>query len=158
VCGTPEYLAPEIIQSKGHGKSVDWWALGILIFEMLVGFAPFFDENPIGIYQKVLTAKPPLGNVPDKHAKSLIKGLLERDRTKRLGCMRGGVKQIKSHKWFNNVDWNAVFECQIQPTYVPVVTNESDTSNFDEYPDSIEDHAMPLTAEDRAQFEDINSF
>uniref|UniRef100_A0A6V1MD63 cAMP-dependent protein kinase n=1 Tax=Heterosigma akashiwo TaxID=2829 RepID=A0A6V1MD63_HETAK len=158
VCGTPEYLAPEILQNVGHGKSVDWWATGILIYEMIVGFAPFFDENPLGIYQKILSGKPPLGNIPDKFAKLLVKGLLEKDRTKRLGCMKGGVAQIKNHKWFTNVNWQAVADLQAQPAYLPAVSGEADTSQFDAYPDSLEDRAAPLTAEDRARFAELDAF
>lgn len=81
----PEYLAPEIIQSKGHGKSVDWWALGVLIYEMLAGYPPFYDENPFGIYQKILDGKVDFPKHIDSKAKDLIKKLLSQDRTKRLG-------------------------------------------------------------------------
>ena len=96
LCGTPEYLAPEIILSKGHGKAVDWWALGILMYEMLAGYPPFYDEDPLGIYQKILEGKIKFPWHFDRHSKDLIKKLLTADLTKRLGNLKVRARPVPS--------------------------------------------------------------
>merc|ERR1712166_1608166 len=147
LCGTPEYLAPEIIQSKGHGKSVDWWALGILIYEMLAGYPPFYDENPFGIYQKILQGKLEFPRHFETHARDLVKKLLSADRTKRIGNLKNGAEDIKKHKWFKGFDWSALLNYSYTSPIVPDIRSDGDTHNFDKYPESVDDMSSNLVDE-----------
>ena len=142
--GTPEYIAPEVLLNKGHGKGVDWWTLGILLYEMMAGQPPFIDDDPMGIYQQILAGKVAFPRHLDRQAKSLIKKLLVADLTKRYGCLKAGALDIKKHKWFASFDWESVLKRQYTPPIVPSVAGgEGDTSNFDPYPDSIEEAPLP---------------
>lgn len=143
LCGTPEYIAPEVLLNKGHGKGVDWWTLGILLYEMMVGQPPFVDDDPMGIYQQILNGKLNFPRFIEKGAKSLIKKLLVADLTKRFGCLKGGAMDIKKHKFFNGLDYGMLVEKSMQAPVLPLVKDEKDTSNYDEYPDSVEQPPIP---------------
>ncbi|CAG8629821.1 22175_t:CDS:2 [Dentiscutata erythropus] len=143
LCGTPDYLAPEIIQSKGYGKAVDWYSLGVLIFEMLAGYPPFYDEDHMRLYEKILAGRIKYPSFFDSDAKDLLKRLLTSDLTKRYGNLKGGSKDIKSHVWFKGVDWDRLLRREIQAPYVPCVNGEGDASNFDVYPEEREPYGKP---------------
>lgn len=136
LCGTPEYLAPEIIISAGHNQSVDWWALGVLIFEMLAGYPPYYDQNPYEVYKKIMKGYFEFPVQVSMNARKLIGALLEKDLSKRIGCMKNGSQDVRNHPWFTGVDWNIVQAKKIQPPWQPDVRSETDFQYFDDYPDS----------------------
>lgn len=137
LCGTPEYLAPEILMNKGHGKPVDWWTLGVIIYEMIAGIDPFHDEDPMVIYQKILKGKYSFTRRFDRSAKSLVKHLLVNDLSKRYGNLKKGVQDIKGHRWFKAVNWDNMVRKVVNMMYLPKVSNPGDTSNFINYPESL---------------------
>jgi len=138
LCGTPEYIAPEVLLNKGHGKPVDWWTLGILIYEMIVGQPPFCDEDPMGIYQKILAGKIYFPKYFDKNAKALVKKLLTADLSKRYGNLKDGSADILGHKWFSTIELPNLEKMQYPAPYKPTMKDDNDVSNFEDIPDSTE--------------------
>jgi len=127
-------LAPEIIQNQGHGKAADWWACGILCYEMLVGYPPFFDETAYGIYEKVVNGRIHWPREVDSLSRDLIRGFLHPDRSKRLGNLIGGPQDVLDHAWFRGVDWDALERCEIGAPIIPHVTSFDDTRHFSNLP------------------------
>jgi protein kinase A len=126
LCGTPEYMAPEIFLNKGHGKPVDWWAFGCILYEMLVGITPFFDNDPILIFKKVLRGDIKFPTNFPPAAKSLILHCLEKDENKRYGCLTRGIKDIKEHRFFNGLDMASLSKQKMRVVYLPPIDNADD--------------------------------
>jgi len=133
LCGTPEYLAPEIILSKGYNKAVDWWALGVLVYEMAAGYPPFFADQPIQIYEKIVSGKVRFPSHFSSDLKDLLKNLLQVDLTKRYGNLKNAVNDIKNHKWYATTDWIAIYQKKVEAPFIPKCKGPGDYSNFDDY-------------------------
>lgn len=137
LCGTPEYLAPEVILSKGYGKSVDWWSLGVLIFEMAAGYPPFYANDPMKIYEKIVAGKYRFASNFLSDIKDLLKNLLQVDLSRRFGNLKNGVDDIKNHRWFKTLDWLSVLNQSLEPPFIPKVRSPGDTSNYDHYDEEV---------------------
>uniref|UniRef100_A0A8C0ZI97 cGMP-dependent protein kinase n=10 Tax=Passeriformes TaxID=9126 RepID=A0A8C0ZI97_CYACU len=136
-CGTPEYVAPEIILNKGHDISADYWSLGILMYELLTGSPPFSGPDPMKTYNIILRGIDMI-EFPKKIAKNaanLIKKLCRDNPSERLGNLKNGVKDIQKHKWFEGFNWEGLRKGTLTPPIIPSVASPTDTSNFDSFPE-----------------------
>uniref|UniRef100_A0A8D3E5M8 cGMP-dependent protein kinase n=1 Tax=Scophthalmus maximus TaxID=52904 RepID=A0A8D3E5M8_SCOMX len=136
-CGTPEYVAPEIILNKGHDVSADYWSLGVLMFELLTGSPPFSGPDPMKTYNVILRGIDMI-EFPkkiSKNAASLIKKLCRDSPSERLGNLKNGVKDIQKHKWFEGFNWEGLRKGTLTPPITPDVSSPTDTSNFDSFPE-----------------------
>lgn len=137
LCGTPEYLAPEIILSKGHDKGVDYWAFGVLIYEMLVGRSPFYSygTDQVSLFKRIVQVKysfPP-GGIVNEVAQDLIQRLIVRRQANRLGCLARGEMDIRDHSWFAIIDVEKLLKRKIPAPWIPKIKDPLDASHFDSY-------------------------
>jgi serine/threonine protein kinase len=132
LCGTPEHLAPEIIQNKGHNSAADWWTLGINMYEFLAGMPPFNDDTPIGTYRLIIAGNFEFPEEFDPDAKDIITKFLTADPTKRLGCLAGLGNDVMAHPFFASIDFGELITKRIPPPFTPEVEDDEDISNFEE--------------------------
>jgi len=135
LCGTPDYLAPEVVGGDGHGKAVDWWTLGVLIYEMLASYPPFYDEDNLKTYAKIMHGHIQFPVHFKKSSIDIVKKLLAPKPTKRLGVTKVGVKGIKAHEFYKGFNWDDFLAMKLPAPIMVNVENPFDLSNFEEYPE-----------------------
>lgn len=143
-CGTPEYLAPEVLKRHKYGKAVDWWSLGTLLYEMISGLPPFYDRNRDKMYKKILTAELLFPSYMTPEARSICRGMLQREPQQRLGYK--GAQEVKSHPFFSSLNWDDVYHKRVEPPFKPTVSGDDDTRNVDKQFTSIPAAVTPTPA------------
>lgn len=131
-CGTPEYLAPEILNRQGHGRAVDWWSLGALLYEMLTGLPPFYCRDRERLFEKIRRGHLEYPRTLSSRSQHLLRGLLTKDPVKRLGSGSDDAGPIRSHPFFERTAWEKLTKGDVAPPWDPQINNSLDTSQFDE--------------------------
>ncbi|XP_037394764.1 protein kinase C eta type [Pygocentrus nattereri] len=147
-CGTPDYIAPEILQEMLYGPSVDWWALGVLLYEMLSGHAPFEAENEDDLFECILNEEIIYASWLSANAVDILKAFLTKNPSRRLGCVAtdGGENAIISHAFFSTIDWDKLNQRELEPPFKPRIKTPEDVNNFD--PDFTQEEAILTPVED----------
>uniref|UniRef100_A0A1I8EZT7 non-specific serine/threonine protein kinase n=1 Tax=Wuchereria bancrofti TaxID=6293 RepID=A0A1I8EZT7_WUCBA len=130
-CGTVEYMAPEVVNRRGHTVAADWWSLGVLMYEMLTGDLPFHGSNRRETMSMILRAKLTMPQSLSVEAQQLLRALFKRNPANRLGCSNDDVKQIKSHPFFDTINWEKLYQREVQPPFKPLCTPSNQTRCFD---------------------------
>uniref|UniRef100_A0A8C9YWY7 Ribosomal protein S6 kinase n=1 Tax=Sander lucioperca TaxID=283035 RepID=A0A8C9YWY7_SANLU len=130
-CGTIEYMAPEVVNRRGHTQSADWWSFGVLMFEMLTGSLPFQGKDRKETMALILKAKLGMPQFLSPEVQSLLRALFKRNPANRLGAGPDGVEEIKRHRFFASIDWNKLYRREMRPPFKPTVGRPEDTFHFD---------------------------
>ncbi|KAI8357031.1 kinase-like domain-containing protein [Mortierella sp. GBAus27b] len=131
ICGTPEFMAPEIIEEQPYDRSIDWWTFGVLMYEMLLGRAPFSGEEEDDIYDSIMDDEPLFPQGFGRNEKALLQSLLTKVPSLRLGAGPGDAEDVKAHAYFRDVNFDDVYHKRIPPPFLPKVNSAKDVSNFD---------------------------
>jgi len=148
ICGSPEYYSPEMINKAGYNKCIDFWQIGILLYEIITGATPFVDTDPVKIYKKINKGKINFPKNINKNAKMIIKQFLNIDKNKRLGCTKKGIYEIIENPFFKDFDWEGLLHRKLEPPFIPNISKFSDIVRFKRFEDTIlEEKDEPLPKE-----------
>uniref|UniRef100_A0A672LLF0 protein kinase C n=1 Tax=Sinocyclocheilus grahami TaxID=75366 RepID=A0A672LLF0_SINGR len=161
-CGTPEFLAPEVLTDSMYTRAVDWWGLGVLIYEMLVGESPFPGDDEEEVFDSIVNDEVRYPRFMSPESVSIIQKLLQKNPEKRLGAGEQDANEVKRHRFFQGIDWEALLAKRVKPPFLPSIKAPADVSNFDEEFTRLKPVLTPpqtpffLTAEQQEFFADFD--